>query len=191
MHDLARASVGRENDVAAIDTATATVEQATAALGGPRLENWWEGPAVPVEDRGIRAFARRSPFQGELHPFSSTFDWHEVAGPDGQPAWGFDVQLDRLFGGPPNSVHGGYIAGLFDELLGAVQSRASGGGGFTGRLEIRYRALTPLDTPLTFTGWISQEQGRRIQTVGHCRAGETLCAEAVGLFVRPAAGLRG
>ena len=83
-------------------------------------------------------------------------------------------------------MHGGYLAALFDELLGGVQGRAHGGGGYTGRLTIRYRALTPVDEPLVFTGWITEDKGRRIITAATCRtADDRLTAEAEGLFVRP------
>jgi len=129
-------------------------------------------------------------FQGALHPFSQHFEWQpEVAGPAGEPALAFEVTVPVLFEGPPRAVHGGYLAGLFDELLGAVQGKAEGGGGYTGRLTVRYRALTPVETPLVFTGWISSASGRRIETMATCRSGDTLCAEATGLFVRPAGGL--
>ena len=49
-------------------------------------------------------------------------DWKEHSGPNGEEGFKFHVTLSDLYEGPPQAVHGGYIAGLFDELLGAVQS---------------------------------------------------------------------
>lgn len=189
VHSLAAASMTRRNDPAAIAEAEALVREATALLDGDGLGEWWDGPAVAAEDRGLQAFRRRSLFQGALHPFSPELRWFEAEGPAGQPGLGFEVTLGRLYGGPPRSVHGGYIAGLFDELLGAVQAQAPGGGGFTGRLEIRYRALTPLDEPLRFMGWVEVSKGRRVTVAGRCEAEGVLCADAKGLFVRPAQGI--
>ena len=39
---------------------------------------------------------------------------------DGQPAIEGRVTLGRLYEGPPNGVHGGYVAGLFDDILGGA-----------------------------------------------------------------------
>lgn len=189
VHALAAASMTRRNDPERIEAAAALVREATALLDGEPLGEWWEGPAVPAEDRGLQAFRRRSLFQGALHPFSSPVRWFDAEGPAGEDALGFEITLTRLHGGPPRAVHGGYVAGLFDELLGAVQGRAPGGGGFTGRLEVRYRSLTPLDAPLRFTGWIEAAKGRRITVVGRCEADGVLCADAKGLFVRPVRGI--
>ena len=189
MHDLATASMTRRNDPDAIAAAASLVQQAAALLDGEPLGEWWDGPAVAPEDRGLQAFRRRSLFQGALHPFSSALRWFEAEGPQGQEGLGFEVTLGRLFGGPPRPVHGGHIAGLFDELLGAVQGQAPGGGGFTGRLEVRYRSLTPLDEPLRFSGWVDAAKGRRVTVSGRCEADGVLCADAKGLFVRPVQGI--
>ncbi len=189
VHQLADASVTRRNPPERLAEATRKVREAAALLDGDPLGEWWQEPVAAPEDRGLRAFRRRSLFQGALNPFSPNLRWFEVAGPAGQAGLGFDVTLGRPFGGPPRSVHGGFIAGLFDELLGAVQGQVPDGGGVTGRLEIRYRALTPLDTPLRFTGWVDQAKGRRITTVGRCEAEGTLRADARGLFVRPTRGV--
>ncbi len=151
-----------------------------------RLAPWWEGPAVPQDQLGLRAYRHRSLFQGALHPFSPTLRWIDVEPVADAPTLAFTVTLPPLYGGPPRAVHGGYLAGLFDELLGAVQGRARGGGGYTGRLTVRYRALTPIDEPLVFTGWITDDRDRRITTAATCTTADGgVTADAEGLFVRP------
>ena len=84
--------------------------------------------------------------------------------------------------GPPGCVHGGYIAAAFDELLGFANS-LSGTPGMTGTLTIRYRRPTPLHTELRFEGRYERSEGRKIFTTGQLFSGETLCAEADGLFI--------
>ena len=53
----------------------------------------------------------------------------------------------------------------------------------TGTLTIRYRRPTPLHTELRFEGVCERSEGRKIYTSGQLFAGETLCAEAEGLFI--------
>lgn len=147
------------------------------------MESWWQVDGDPVTD--LRAYRHRSIYQGALHPFSSAVRWIEADGPDGEPGRGFVVRVSDLFGGPPMAVHGGYVAGLFDELLGAVQGLTGGGTGYTAILTVRYRSMTPVDEDLTFRGWVTSDVGRRIHTHASCHAGDRLTAEAEGLFVRP------
>ena len=105
----------------------------------------------------------------------------------GQPTVMAVVCLDGNYQGPPGCVHGGYLAAMFDNLLGVLPYRMTGRkGAFTGRLTVRYRALTPLDTELKLTGWVTDARSRRVTAAGQCYAGDVLTAEAEALFVRPA-----
>ena len=97
------------------------------------------------------------------------------------------MRFGSAYEGPPGCVHGGYIAGAFDELLGATQS-LSGNPGMTGRLTVHYRSPTPLHTDLRMHGELEKVEGRKIFTHGSLFApetdgGERLCAEAEGLFI--------
>ena len=60
------------------------------------------------------------------------------------------------------------MAGLFDELMGAAQSLTGRPGGVTGRLTIRYRDLTPLDTDLVFRCWVERDRGMRVDMRAEC-----------------------
>jgi acyl-coenzyme A thioesterase PaaI-like protein len=84
--------------------------------------------------------------------------------------------------GPPGCVHGGFIAAYFDEVLGMTQS-LSGNPGMTVNLTVDYRAPTPLKQPVIFRGRVVSIDGRKISVAGTLHHGETLCAEAKGLFV--------
>lgn len=119
----------------------------------------------------------RSPLVGEVSPMA--------------PPIAYEYRDGRLFGhgvfhaayeGPPGYVHGGWIALAFDEMLG-MTNIASGHPGMTGRLSVRYRRPTPLHTEISFESWTEQVDGRRIITRGTLAAGNTVTAEAEGLFV--------
>jgi acyl-coenzyme A thioesterase PaaI-like protein len=90
--------------------------------------------------------------------------------------------LGAAYEGPPGCVHGGFVAAMFDELLGLTQT-LSGKPGMTGRLTVSYRAPTPLHTELRFTGTVRSVSGRKIVCQGTIHAGDQLCAEAEGLFI--------
>lgn len=92
------------------------------------------------------------------------------------------VRFGAAYEGPPGSVHGGYVAAAFDEVLGMAQS-LSGNPGMTGTLEIKYRRPTPLHVELRFEATLDRQDGRKLFTSGRLYAGEELTAEAKGLFI--------
>ena len=104
----------------------------------------------------------------------------------GRPTVTAVVCLGEAYEGPLGCVHGGYLAAIFDNLLGALPYKMAGPGAFTGRLTVRYRSLTPLDTELVLTGRVTDARSRRVTAAGQCHAGGVLTAEADALFVRPA-----
>ena len=95
--------------------------------------------------------------------------------------------FDAPWCGPPASVHGGIVALVFDELLGCA-TVVNQLGGFTGTLTIRYVSLTPLGKPIRMRGWIDRRDGRKTWAKGTMHHGDTLCAEAEGVFIAPARG---
>ncbi|MCP4434199.1 MAG: PaaI family thioesterase [Actinomycetia bacterium] len=92
------------------------------------------------------------------------------------------VNFGPAYEGPPGCVHGGYVAAIFDELLGATQS-LSGIQGMTAHLEIDYRSPTPLGEDLRLRGWLDGTEGRKIWARATLHAGDRLCAEAMALFL--------
>lgn len=92
------------------------------------------------------------------------------------------VTFGNAYEGPPGHVHGGLIAAVFDDLLGAAQA-LTGNPGLTGSLTINYRAPTPLHTELRIEGTLDRVDGRKIYTSGRLYNGDQLCAESNGLFI--------
>ena len=133
-------------------------------------------------DLNPNEFFPYSPVVGRLNPTSAPVEMWRADGHNGQEIHG-SVSFPSAFNGPPGGVHGGVIAETFDELLGCV-CVTNGLGGFTGTLTVIYRNLTPLGTPLTLRGWHDRSEGKKIYAKGTLHNGETLCAEAEGIFVR-------
>lgn len=94
------------------------------------------------------------------------------------------ANLDIVWEGPPGHVHGGFVAHLFDCIMGQHNLNV-GIPGMTGTLTIRYRAPTPLHTDLDFEVRTARSDGRKIVTEARIETGGQPLAEAEGLFVVP------
>ena len=155
-----------------------------ALLEGPPRERWYDhDPVSPIHSPGARAsYGDQSPIRGRRNPVAPPLVLERVGGPDG-PRMRGEVTFSRAYEGPPHGVHGGFVAALFDEVLGAAQGLVPPPG-VTALLEIRYRHVTPIEEPLRFEAWIADERERRIEAHATCHAGDTLTADARGTFVR-------
>ncbi len=128
---------------------------------------------------------------GNYFPYSPIVGVHNAIAPpvrmrlDGEVMRG-EVTVPAQYVGPPGMVHGGVIALIFDELLGAANV-SMGCGGFTGTLSVRYVNTTPIEEPLTMAAWIDRVERRKVFTVGELRHGDTLTAAAEGIFIISAA----
>lgn len=90
--------------------------------------------------------------------------------------------------GPPGSVHGGFVAALFDQFMGVAQA-IGGQPGMTGTLTTRYHRRTPLNTELCLRGWVDRTEGRKTFVRAEIRADDTLTASCDGVFVQPHGGM--
>ncbi|MGA0237097.1 MAG: PaaI family thioesterase [Acidimicrobiales bacterium] len=157
---------------------------------GERRLRWYE---QDKDADGRRARNRDlSAWSGQLNVVAPPIRL-ELGERNGQPAMLGHVRLTRLREGPPGSGHGGVLAGLFDEVMGAAQRLGGGEGGMTGRLTVHYRKPTPLETDLLFRAWIHDERPTRViiraesvlaASVADGGGGE-VTANADGFFVRP------
>jgi acyl-coenzyme A thioesterase PaaI-like protein len=93
-----------------------------------------------------------------------------------------EVVLGAPYEGPPGCVHGGVLALVLDEVLGAANFAARAPG-MTAALTVRYRRPTPLDAPLELSASFERRSGRRILTRGAVLLAGTPTAEAEGVFV--------
>jgi acyl-coenzyme A thioesterase PaaI-like protein len=160
----------------AIGAATRLVAEASALLAGlPHGRAYESAESSVTGDPHTSVFV--SPFVGALNPLAPPLLVDMVDD---------TILATGVFGdqyeGPPGYVHGGVIAAVFDEVLGFAQS-LSGRPGMTGRLTVHYRAPTPLHTELRIEGRVERVDGRKIFTLGRLFHGDTLCAEAEGLFI--------
>jgi hypothetical protein len=176
----------RRADDDALREAAARVRELRALLDGSPRARWFEaGIADGRSSRAARQqFSDHSLFRGRSSAIAPPMATSIVHLPDGAQAIEGRVVLSRLYEGPPHGVHGGYVAGLFDDILGSTQALIEGPSGLTGTLSVRYRNLTPLDTPLVFLAWVHHASGRRIVSRATCASGELVTAEAEALFVR-------
>lgn len=154
-------------------------------LEGPRRPRWYEGEVdgADLDPDSRRAYLEQSPIRGRLNPVAPPLALETVEREDGRPAVRGRARLGLAYEGPPHGVHGGWVAALFDEALGAVQGLA-GAPGVTGVLKVRYRHVTPLDADLQLDAWVASQRSRRLVARATCRSGDTVTAEAEGLFVK-------
>jgi len=181
-----RALNEREHTPEQIATAVALARELRGGLDGPRRPRWYEGGIIDGRSTdGTRSsFNTHSLFRGRDSAIAVPLTYGVVTMPDGQRVCEGSVTCPLLYEGPPGGVHGGYLAGLFDDVLGGTQQLIEGHSGLTGTLTVRYRSITPLETELHFRGWIDHVSGRRIRAKATCHAGERLTAEAEALFIR-------
>lgn len=128
---------------------------------------------------------RYSPLSGTSNPLAPPMQmWTLSEDEHGHRETGGKVRFGAAYEGPPGHVHGGYLAAMFDELLG----RAQGGPGFTAYLTTTYRRPTPLARDLDLHGWVVEVSGRKRLIRGTCHLNGVLLSEAEGLFVSPKGG---
>ena len=179
-------------DPGALEAAREYVAAARRALEAPDRCRWYEVPVDEIDDdlavRLREEAGDHSLFRGDRNPLAPPLRVTTGTDDDGQPVIVGEVLLDRSREGPPARVHGGYVAGLFDDVLSGVPSLVDAGPVVTGRLSIRYRQPTPLDVDLRFEARVIRHSGRRLVARARCLApradgGHEVTAEAEALFV--------
>lgn len=167
----------------AAQAALAHASSLRAALEAPPRPRWYDHDASsPMSPDARGAYGEQSPLRGLRNALAPPLSVERIEGENGPRLVGH-VTLNRSYEGPPHGVHGGFIAALFDEMLGGAQGLAPPPG-VTALLEVRYRQLTPIETPLRFEAWVEDSRARRITARATCHAGETLTADAKGTFIR-------
>ena len=164
-----------------LERTQAIINQAVALLKSRSHSHDYEGPSEGSL-APLNSFLDRSPIIGAINPLSVPMRM-EIDGDGGTESTVVGHAIfPAAYEGPPGCVHGGFIAAYFDEVLGMAQS-LSGNPGMTVNLTVDYRAPTPLKQTVIFRGRVASIDGRKISVSGTLHHGETLCAEAKGLFV--------
>jgi acyl-coenzyme A thioesterase PaaI-like protein len=136
-------------------------------------------PSSSDDPRGIFP---TSPVIGFSNPVAPPAEVWAVEGEDGGRELRGRVTFDYQYEGPPTCVHGGVIAELFDELLGAANIIANRAG-MTGTLTVRYRKPTPLLAPLDLVARYTHSERRKTFAWGGIYHDGELTAEAEGIFI--------
>ena len=115
---------------------------------------------------------------GRSHPCSPELLWHEAS----NRITG-TVRFGQAFEGPPGHVHGGWVAGVLDHIMGMTHVR-TGHPGMTGGLSVRYLKPTPLNQLIEISAEATEVDEKRTEVKGTMRCGETTTATAEAIFVR-------
>jgi acyl-coenzyme A thioesterase PaaI-like protein len=165
-----------------LDRAAEAAENFADSLDGlPGRSKSWE-----ISEAGLqpRDFVNHSPLSGSANPIAPPMSMQVVGDPDDEHHIEGTVTFGPAYEGPPGHCHGGFVAAMFDELLGFVQMKP----GFTAYLKVDYRRPTPLNRPLELKGWIERIEGRKRFIRGTCHLDGELLTEAEGLFIAPREG---
>lgn len=178
----------------ACSTTDLTAEDLTAAieltrhlrerLEGKRRRRWYEQP-VGKTARGPTQqidYFETSPIRGVINPIAPPLELESEILDDGSTVIIGRARLGLAYEGPPHGVHGGWIAALFDEVLGATQG-LDGSVRVTAILKVKYREITPIDEELRFVGRLAEKRGGRQVVKATCHARNRLTADAEGIFV--------
>jgi acyl-coenzyme A thioesterase PaaI-like protein len=130
---------------------------------------------------------------GEVsRPLTENSPIHGWANPTAPPAT-YTIADGKLTGtvtlGPQHETragvaHGGIVALLFDDLLGALEITTESPG-VTGELTIRYLRPTPVGKELQLEARIDRLEARKIYASGTVSYGGEVCAEAEAVFIGP------
>lgn len=167
------ASAAPESTLAEAAAAVRATTEGLRSSGRPRTLQFRPG------DDGLDpwTYRRLSPVSGVLNPLAAPVRYQEIGAGSIEATVTFGV----AYQGPPGYVHGAFIAGVFDDVMGAA-NMSSGNPGMTVKLEVRYRRPTPLNTRLRVVAQHLSREGRRILASATMLAGPQVTAEAEGVF---------
>lgn len=189
IHHLRCASAPAE----ALAQASEHIRQAVAAMAPwLRQGKGWSVIGNPEDSRAYLTYDKNdltahmpfSPISGRHNPVAPPLKvWAEGGEVHGK------VVFSPLYAGPPDTVHGGVIAAVFDELL-ALANVVGGRPGVTGYLRVRYHRPMPLNTPIELWAVNERQSERKQVSRAEMRVDGQVIASAEGLFIsvqRPAA----
>lgn len=93
------------------------------------------------------------------------------------------VVFRRFHLGGNGAAHGGTVPLLFDEILGRLANAGDRAVSRTAYLTVNFRAITPIGVELQLDATLDREEGRKRWLSGRLRDGQTVVADAEGLFL--------
>lgn len=125
----------------------------------------------------LAVFTDRATLTGRCNPYAPPM----TLAFDGDVAVA-QVTFGPAYEGAPGFVHGGLVAAAFDQLFGYLQVRLQTPA-LTRVLTVNYLRPTPFRTALRMEAQLDRSEGRRHYVKARLFAGETLTADAEGVFV--------
>ncbi len=123
---------------------------------------------------GIKAYLKGSAFIQQLGIRLRWMDDDSVTG---------EFTLPAFTEGPPGHIHGGVLASVLDEAMGAA-AHMSGHRVVAVHLEFDYKLAVAIGAPVKLSAHVSSKHGRKIYTRAELRfADETIAVTGNGLFV--------
>jgi acyl-coenzyme A thioesterase PaaI-like protein len=182
LRELVHSFVSADADDATLERTAAIVRAAVAELAHvPQAERTvpsfaaGAGPHAAGEF-GVDPLADRA-VAGSANPTAVHLETRR----DGDDAVA-DVGFGPAFLGAPGRVHGGMVAAVFDDITGFVLTHVREPG-FTGRLEVSYRAPVPIETPIEFRARMRGRVGRKLTVDAEARRDGRVLATAEALFI--------
>lgn len=135
-------------------------------------------PHIASEGRATAGRTIELPGRGSLLMPPWTID---KFGPDGVRSRGV---FRRYHLGGNGAAHGGTLPLLFDDLMGMIVHAYGRPISRTGYLHVNYRAITPLNTPLTVEGSVDRVEGRKTFITARLMREDTLLADCEALMIQ-------
>jgi acyl-coenzyme A thioesterase PaaI-like protein len=182
LRELVHALVAADADDATLQRTASIVREAVAELEHvPRVVRAVPdfaagGGPHPLDDGAVDPMADRA-VAGSANPTAVHFETRR----DGTDAVA-DVWFGPAFVGAPGRVHGGMVAAVFDDITGFVLTEVREPG-FTGRLEVSYRAPVPIETRIEFRARMRARLGRKMTVEAEARLDGRVLASAEALFI--------
>jgi acyl-coenzyme A thioesterase PaaI-like protein len=92
------------------------------------------------------------------------------------------VTLGRFYLGAGGAAHGGVLGLVFDEMMGRLANTGRTRSR-TASLHVNFRAITPIGLQLRASARVDRVEGRKRFLTGTIHDGDTLTADAEGLFI--------
>lgn len=161
------------------DVAAAAPDSAMTMELAKDLQAWSRRLAPTAVPERRQLWARRPDLPGHGQTMAPSFT--RISG-DHDSVHG-TVRFGRYFLGGGGAAHGGAVPLLFDEVLGQLANSGDREPSRTAYLHTDYRSITPIGEELAVRGWFVSEQGRKRILRAELTHGDTVCAEAEGLFI--------